>query len=123
MIEALQQVAVNVKDIERARTFYREALGLRHLFDGGPTLAFFDCGGVRLMLSPAEAAEFDHPSSILYLRVADIHAAHRAMLAKGVRFRDEPHCIAKLPGREIWMAFFEDGEGNVLAITAEPPTA
>lgn len=123
MISALQQVAVNVRDVERAKAFYREKLGIRHLFDGGPKLSFFDCGGVRLMLGTAEKPEFDHPGSVLYFRVADIHAAHRELAARGVKFRDQPHLIAKLADREIWMAFFEDGEGNVLAITSEPPLA
>ena len=121
MITAIQQVAVNVKDVERAKAFYRDRLGLRHLFDGGPKLTFFDCGGVRLLIGIPEKPEFDHPSSVLYFRVADIRAAHRDLAGKGVKFRDEPHLIAKLPDREIWMAFFEDGEGNTLAITSEPP--
>ena len=120
MIQAIQQIAVNVHDMERAKAFYRDKLGIRHLFDGGPRLSFFDCGGVRLMLGPAEKPEFDHPGSILYLRVEDIGAAHREMKARGVPFRDEPHLVAKLPDREIWMAFFDDGEGNLLAITSEP---
>jgi len=121
MITAIQQIAVNVRDVPRARDFYRDRLGMRHLFDGGPNLTFFECGGVRLMLGPASEKEFDHPSSILYLRVEDIKAAHRELAARGVAFRDEPHRVAKLPDREIWMAFFDDGEGNVMAITSEPP--
>lgn len=120
MIRAIQQIAVNVREIERARAFYRDKIGLRHLFDGGPRLSFFDCGGVRLMLSPPEKPEFDHPASILYFRVDDIAAAHREMKSRGVAFRDEPHLVARLPDREVWMAFFDDGEGNVLAITSEP---
>lgn len=119
MITAIQQIAVNVKDVERARAFYRDKLGIRHLFDGGPALAFFDCGGVRLMVGIPEK-EFAHPGSILYFRVADVTEAHRELRARGVKFRDEPHVVARLPDREIWMAFFEDGEGNTLAITAEP---
>jgi methylmalonyl-CoA/ethylmalonyl-CoA epimerase len=123
MINAIQQVAVNVRDVDRARAFYRDTLGMRHLFDGGPKLTFFDCGGIRLMLGPASEAEFDHPSSILYFRVDDIRATHRELAAKGVHFRDMPHLVAKLPDREIWMAFFDDGEGNVMAITSEQPLA
>lgn len=123
MITAIQQIAVNVKDVERAKAFYRDKLGVRHLFDGGPKLTFFDCGGVRLMLGLPEKPEFDHPSSILYLKVDDIRASHRELAARGVAFRDQPHRVAKLPDREIWMTFFDDGEGNVLAITSEPPSA
>jgi len=119
MITGIQQVAVNVKDVERARGFYRDKLGIRHLFDGGPKITFFDCGGVRLMVGIPEK-EFEGASSILYLRVDDIHAAHKEMLARGVKFRDAPHRVARLADREIWMTFFEDGEGNTLAITSEP---
>ena len=120
MITAIQQVAVNVRDVDRARAFYRDQLGIRHLFDGGPKLTFFDCGGVRLMLGTPEKPEFDHPSSILYFRVADIGAAHRELAAKGVKFRDAPHLVTRLPDREVWIAFFDDGEGNALALMSEP---
>ena len=123
MITAIQQVAVNVKDVERAKGFYRDKLGIRHLFDGGPKLTFFDCGGVRLMLGPADTAEFDHPSSIFYFRVEDIRAAHRELAGKGVQFRDEPHLVARLADREVWLASFDDGEGNVHALMSEPPVA
>ena len=119
MITAIQQIAVNVRDLPRASAFYREKLGILHLFDAPPKMSFFDCGGIRLMLGVAEEREFDHPSSILYFSVADIDAAHREMAARGVAFRGAPHRVAKLPDREIWMAFFDDGEGNVLAITEE----
>lgn len=123
MITALQQVSVRVLDVARAKSFYGEGLGLAHLFDAGPKLAFFDCGGVRLMVTTAEQPEFDHPGSILYFRVADIRAEFEAMRARGVAFRGEPHLVAKLPDREVWMAFFDDGEGNVHALVAEPPIA
>ena len=121
MITAIHQICVNVHDVDRARAFYRDALGLRHLFDGGPKLTFFDCGGVRLMLGTPEKPEFDHPGSILYFRVSDIGAAHRELMGRGVKFRDAPHLVARLPDREVWLAFFEDGEGNALALMSEPP--
>lgn len=120
MITAIHQIAVNVRDVDRARAFYRDSLGMRHLFDGGPKLTFFDCGGVRLMLGTAERPEFDHPASILYFRVADIRAAHRELAGRGVKFLDGPHIVAKLPDREVWVASFEDGEGNTLALMSEP---
>jgi catechol 2,3-dioxygenase-like lactoylglutathione lyase family enzyme len=61
------QIAINVHDLDRATAFYRDKLGLSLLFTAGK-LAFFDCGGVRLMLDIAEKPEFHHPSSILYSR-------------------------------------------------------
>src|SRR6266571_6245936 len=92
-LDRIGQIAVNVKDLERATAFYRDALGMRPLFQA-PRLAFFDCGGIRLMLSPPEKPEFDHPGSILYFNVPDIKAAYGRMLASGVCFQDEPHLIA-----------------------------
>lgn len=119
----LSQVSVTAHDLPRAVGFYRETLGLPHLFDAGPHLSFFRCGDVRLMLSVPESGEFDHPSSVLYFRVDDIDAAHRELSERGVRFRDRPHFVAPLGDRELWMAFFDDSEGNLLAITAEKPAA
>jgi methylmalonyl-CoA/ethylmalonyl-CoA epimerase len=114
----LSQVSVNARDLQRACAFYRDTLGLRHLFDAPPSMSFFDCGGIRLMLARAEKPEFDHASSILYLEVDDLEGAHRDLRAKGVRFRDEPRIVARMPDHKLWMTFFEDSEGNVLAMTA-----
>ena len=83
MLESIGQVAVNVKDTARARAFYRDVLGLRHLFDAGPDLAFFQCGGVRLMLSPPSERQFDHPGSIIYDQVSDLAATHATLAARG----------------------------------------
>lgn len=117
-ITAIGQIAINAHDIQRATAFYRDQLGLRLLFTAGK-LAFFDCGGVRLMLDVAEKPEFNHPSSILYFRVPDIAAAHRQLLAGGVRFEDEPHVIARMPDHDLWMTFFRDSEQNLLALMSE----
>jgi len=117
-IERLGQVAIRVHDIERATKFYRDLLGLPHLFSAGK-LAFFNCGGVRLMLDTPEKPEFDHPSSILYFAVPDINAAHRQMREGGVRFEDEPHMIARMPDHDLWMTFFRDSEDNLLALMSE----
>jgi methylmalonyl-CoA/ethylmalonyl-CoA epimerase len=117
-ITRLGQIAINVQDIERATAFYRDKLGLPLMFTAG-TLAFFDCGGVRLMLSPPEKPEFDHPSSILYFSVPDITAAHAQMVAAGVHFEDEPHLIAKMPTHDLWMTFFRDSEENFLGLMCE----
>jgi methylmalonyl-CoA/ethylmalonyl-CoA epimerase len=117
-IARLGQVAIRVRDIERATKFYRDVLGLAHLFSAGK-LAFFDCGGVRLMLDTPEKPEFDHPSSILYFAVPDINAAQRQMREGGVRFEDEPHMIAKMPDHDLWMTFFRDSEDNLLALMSE----
>jgi methylmalonyl-CoA/ethylmalonyl-CoA epimerase len=117
-ISRIGQVSMRARNLPRAIGFYRDVLGIPFLFEAPPALAFFDCAGVRLMLNTPEGA-FDHPGSVLYFTVDDINAMHAALVAKGVTFVREPHLIAKLPDREVWMAFFEDTEGNTLALMAE----
>ncbi len=118
-ISRIGQIAINASDVERAATFYQDVLGLKLLFKAGPGLAFFDCGGVRLMLTRPEKPEFDHPSSILYFAVPDIQAAHARMKEKGVHFEDEPHLIARMPDHDLWMVFFRDSEGNLMGLMSE----
>ena len=115
VLQGIGQIAVRIKDLPRAVRFYREVLGLTYMFEA-PGLAFFECGGVHLMLSGAESPEFDHASSVLYFDVAEIQVAYRELLGRGVSFRDEPHVVHRDGNRELWMAFFDDGEGNVFAI-------
>lgn len=121
-LSRIGQIAINAYDVDRATAFYRDVLGLRHLFRAGQ-LSFFDCGGVRLMLDKPEKPEFDHPSSILYFQVADIRATHQRLRSAGVKFEDEPHVIARMPKSEIWMTFFRDSENNVLALMSEVAAA
>lgn len=113
------QISVNARDLDRAVAFYRDALGMTFLFQAPPKMAFFDCGGIRLMLGVPEEAEFDHPSSILYFKVDDIQGTYRVFKDRGVEFRGEPHLIARMPDHELWMAFFHDSEGNTLALMSE----
>lgn len=117
-ITSIGQIAINVKDPGRATAFYRDVLGLKFLFNAG-TLHFFDCGGIRLMLTMPEKPEFDHPGSILYFKVGDLPATHERMKAAGAKFEDEPHLIARMPDHELWMCFFRDTEGNLLGLMSE----
>ena len=118
-ISRIGQIAINAHDVERAAAFYQDTLGLKLLFKAGPGLAFFDCGGVRLMLTIPEKPEFDHASSILYFSVPDIQAAFAAMKEKAVKFQDEPHLIARMPDHDLWMVFFYDTEGNLMGLMSE----
>ena len=118
-ISRLGQIQIGARDVERAAAFYENVLGLKLLFKAPPGLAFFDCGGVRLMLDHPEKPEFDHPSSILYFSVPDIHAAYSKMKLQKVKFEDEPHMIARMPDHDLWMTFFRDSEGNLLALMSE----
>ena len=110
------QVSLNIRDVGRAERFYGETLGLPHVFTFGD-LAFFDAGGVRIYLHRKDEADWG-PGSILYFVVADIHAAQDWLAAHGVRFTGAPHVIYTddETGAEEWMSFFEDGEGNTLAL-------
>jgi methylmalonyl-CoA/ethylmalonyl-CoA epimerase len=118
-ISHIGQVSMTARDLDRAVAFYRDTLGLPFLFTAPPQLAFFDCGGVRLLLDVPQDKEFDHPGSVLYFTVSDIQQTHQVLLSRGVRFRQGPHLIARLPDREVWMAFFGDTEGNTLALMSE----
>ena len=121
-LSAIGQIAMPVRDPGRATAFYRDVLRLPFLF-AAPSLAFFDCAGVRLMLSVPESAADDHPGSILYFRVSDIAFAHADLVGRGVHFQADPHPVARLPDHELWLAFFDDGEGNTLALMSEVPLA
>ena len=110
------QIGRSVADISAAERWYRDVLGLPHLYTFG-TLAFFDMGGVRLFLEQGAG----YPSqSVLYFRVDDIHAAYADLQARGVVVTSAPHLIHRhADGMEEWMAFFEDNEGRPLAIMAQ----
>ncbi len=113
------QIAVVVHDLARATAFYRDTLGMTFLFDAPPKMAFFDCSGIRLMLSLPESADFDHPASVIYYTVDDIQAAAAALESRGVAFEGAPHVVARLPHADLWMAFLRDPDRNVLALMSE----
>ncbi len=113
------QIAVPVGDIERAIAFYRDTLGMRFLFQAPPGLGFFDCAGVRLMLDAPAKAQAENYSSVIYYTVPDLQVAFETLSARGVLFEAKPHVIAKLPDHELWMAFFRDPDGNLLALMSE----
>jgi methylmalonyl-CoA/ethylmalonyl-CoA epimerase len=117
-IENIGQIAIRARDLPASVAFYRDVLGLEYLFEAG-TLAFFMCGDIRIMLSPPERDEFDHPSSTVYFRVPDLQAAYAELSERGATFVDEPHLIAKLPDHELWMAFFRDPDGNLMGLMSE----
>jgi methylmalonyl-CoA/ethylmalonyl-CoA epimerase len=113
------QIAVPVRDIDRAISFYRDVLGMRFLFKSPPGLGFFDCNGVRLMLDLPAGAQSANHSSIIYYKVPDLQAACDALTARGVAFEEKPQLVAKMPDHELWMAFLKDSESNMLALMSE----
>lgn len=111
------QIARAVSDIGAAETWYRDVLHLPHLYTFA-NLAFFDCGGTRLMLTSGDQS---HPDSyVIYFQVPDIRAAYDDMQSRGIAFEGEPTMIHRhQDGTEEWMAFFKDNEGHLLAIMAQ----
>lgn len=116
----IAQVAIVCKDVERAKAYYRDVLGLPHLFDAPPGLSFFQCGTVRLMLSLPEGEGVG--SSPLYFLVTDIEHTAQRLATRGAKI-GTPHKIAKMPDHELWLAEFHDSEGNMMALMEEkrPP--
>jgi predicted enzyme related to lactoylglutathione lyase len=122
-LDSIGQILVSVSDVDRAVAFYRDALGLRFLFQvPGQPMAFFDAGGIRLYLGVPEKAEFK-AAATLYFRVADIAAAHTELSGRGVRFIEEPHLTHDDGQTALWLAFFTDTEGNYHALMEERPSA
>ncbi|HEU5103116.1 MAG TPA: VOC family protein [Roseiflexaceae bacterium] len=112
------QIAILVQDLGRAVAFYRDKLKMQYLFSAS-TLAFFDCAGVRLMLSMPEPGQEHAGNSIIYFKVDDIDAAYGELSARGVQFDDHPHIIANMGDYDLWMAFLRDSEHNLLGIMSE----
>jgi methylmalonyl-CoA/ethylmalonyl-CoA epimerase len=120
-LSTIGQIAVVVHDLPRAVAFYRDTLGMRLLFEAPPKMAFFDCGGIRLMLSLPETPDYDHPSSLIYYKVDDIQQAAAVLQARDVVFDSPPHLIAQLPHADLWMAFLRDADRNPVALMSEVP--
>jgi catechol 2,3-dioxygenase-like lactoylglutathione lyase family enzyme len=118
-LKEIGQIAVAVKDLGKAVAFYRDALGLPFLFEAPPHLAFFDCGGVRLMLTLPEKPEYDHPASVIYFKVRNIQETTTVLKSRGVSFESEPHLIARMPNHDLWMAFLRDPEQNLIGVMSE----
>ena len=121
-VSRIGQIAMTVGDLPRTIAFYRDVLGMTFLFEAPPKMAFFDCGGVRLMLSEPEREGADPGrayASILYYAVDDIQRAAAALEARGVRFEQPPHIVARLPHADLWMAFLRDPDHHLLAIMSE----
>jgi predicted enzyme related to lactoylglutathione lyase len=122
-LAAIEQIAVTAHDLERAVEFYRDKLGMKHLFTVPPNLAFFDCKGIRLMLSLPAKPEFDHPSSVIYFHVDDIDRAADKLSARGVKFEEQPLFVADMGAYDLWLASFRDSENNLLALMSHVPKA
>jgi len=107
----IAQIGIHVSDLERAKRFYGESLGLTHLFDAPPGLSFYQCGQTRLMLSE-NAALAGEGGTILYYEVDDAGAAQAGLAARGATFAEDARCIARVGDKDVWLAVTSDGVGN-----------
>ena len=120
-IERIGQIAIGVTDIKKSVDFYRNTLDLELLFEAPPGLAFFNCGGVRLMLTIVQGEERDHRTSVIYYKVSDIQSATAKLKDRGVSFVHEPQLTAKMEDHELWIGFLRDPDENLVGIMAEIP--
>lgn len=118
-LNQIGQIAIPVSNLERAVEFYRDVLGIRFLFQAPPGLAFFDCGGVRLLLDVPAKVQPNQNASIIYYKVDELPSAVETLKSRGVLFEQEPELVAKMPDHELWMAFLKDPDGNMLALMWE----
>ena len=120
-LSRIGQIAIPVQDVPRAVEFYRDTLGMEFQFQV-PGMAFLNCAGVRLMLSAPEGPGSDQRSSVLYYQVDDLGGAAEALSERGVEVVEEPHLVARMSDHDLWMGFFKDSEGNILALMSEEPS-
>jgi methylmalonyl-CoA/ethylmalonyl-CoA epimerase len=113
------QLLIPVDDFDRGVAFYRDTLGIRFLFSAPPQMAFFDCGGVRLLVGVMRAGQTAQRGSAIYFRVPDIHAVYATLKSRSVEFKAEPHVVNRTPQMELWLAEFVDPYGNQLALMSE----
>jgi methylmalonyl-CoA/ethylmalonyl-CoA epimerase len=113
------QILIPVDDFERGVSFYRDALGLPFLFAAPPQMAFFMCGGIRLLVGVVPPGQKPQRGSAIYFLVKDIPAVFSMLSGKGVQFLASPHVVNRTPQSELWLAEFNDPDGNQLALMSE----
>lgn len=122
-VEKIGQIAIAISDLKISVQFYRDILGLELLFEVPTGLAFFNCGGTRLMLTTLQGNEEDHNTSAIYYKVSDIHSTAELLQKKGVTFEREPQLAAKMEDHDLWIGFLRDPDNNLVGIMAELPLA
>ena len=118
-VSAIRQIAITVRDVAKALTFYRDVLGLDFLFSPNPDLAFLRAGTIRIMLSTPQGAGTVGINSVLYFAVSDIDKAHAAVVARGAESERGPQMIAQMEDHELWISFLRDPDGNLIGLMEE----
>src|SRR5687767_12335173 len=119
VVSEIGQIAIVVKDVAQATTFYRDVLGLKFLFSAGPNLAFLQAATVRLMLTTPQGQGEVGKNSVIYFKVDDLVHTHAAILGRGAKNERDPGMIAKMPDHELWMAFVRDPDDNLVGLMSE----
>ena len=117
----IAQLLIPVADFDKGVAFYRDTLGIPFLFAAPPQMAFFNCGGIRLLVGVMPTGQAAQRGSAIYFQVSDIHAVFRTLKDKGVTFPAAPHVVHRTPQTELWLAEFTDPDGNQLALMSESP--
>ncbi len=118
-LDEIGQIALTVSNLEESKTFYRDVLGMKFLFDAG-TMAFFQCGTVRLLIGTGGQTS-PGGGTILCFRVKDIEQVHATLTEEGVEFIQPPHLVARMKTHDLWLADLKDPSGNLLALMDEKP--
>jgi predicted enzyme related to lactoylglutathione lyase len=116
-LQDVAQIAFTVQNLAEARLFYQDVLQLKFLFEAG-TMAFFQCGSVRLMIGEGEKPTLSE-GTIVYFRVADLEATAHLLESRGISFVQQPHLVARMKSHDLWMAFLKDPAGNTLGLMSE----
>jgi len=120
-VEKIGQIGIAISDLKTSVHFYRNILGLELLFEVPSGLAFFNCGGTRLMLTTLQGNKEDHNTSVIYYKVSDINKASTILQSKGITFEREPQFAAKMVDHELWIGFLRDPDNNLVGLMAELP--
>ena len=120
-IQSIGQIAIAISDIKKAVDFYQNKLGLTLLFEVPSGMAFFNCGGIRLMLTEQNGDLKDHKTSVIYYHVSDIRQTAKSMIDRGVDFTKEPPMAVKMADHELWIGFLRDPDENLIGIMEEVP--
>ncbi|WP_394174153.1 VOC family protein [Thalassotalea litorea] len=120
-IKKVGQIAIAVSDVNVAKQFYCDVLGLALLFDVLPAMAFIQAGDTRIMLTQLQGNEKDHHTSVIYYQVDDIDSYANKLRDQEIDFEQKPQLAAKMPDHELWLGFLRDPDNNLLAIMAEKP--
>lgn len=120
-ISSIGQIAIAITDLEKATYFYQKILKLELLFDVPPNLAFFNCDGVRLMLTTLQGPEQDHKTSVIYYKITNIEEIFEELKSLQVDIERAPGMAAKMGDHELWIGFIRDPDGNLVGLMEEKP--